>query len=70
MCHALSLLAPKIYDIDLSNEVLYIFVGQSTMKMWTLKVGSKEKLPSIAALWFQGPIVDHLKDLIHKKLGK
>ena len=45
-CHALGLLAPNRYELDLSNEVLNIHFGQGTAKISEVKVGGYEKLPT------------------------
>ena len=36
--NALELLNPKLYGLELSNEVLYILVGQGAAKLQALKV--------------------------------
>ena len=38
-CPSLGLLAPKRYESDLSNEVLYVLVGQRAAKILKVKVG-------------------------------
>ena len=44
--HGLGLLAPKEYELDLSNEVLYSFVGQEAAKIQEVKVDGRKKLPT------------------------
>ena len=41
-CHVLWLLSPNKYESDLSNEVLYILVGQEAVKILEVKVGGRK----------------------------
>ena len=40
---SLGLLAPNRHESDLSNEVLYILVGQEAAKISEVKVGGRKK---------------------------
>ena len=42
--YALELLAPNRYELDLSNEVLYIIVGQEGAKIIEIKVGGQKRI--------------------------
>ena len=49
MFHGLELLAPKKYEIDLSNEILNFDFGQGAAKISKVKVGvGKKHLPTYA----------------------
>ena len=43
-CQGLGLLAPIIYEVDLSNEVLNIHFGQGTAKISEVKVRGRKKI--------------------------
>ena len=43
MFHGLELLAPKKYEIDLSNEVINFDFGQGAAKISKVKVGGRKK---------------------------
>ena len=43
-CFGLSFLAPKRYEIDLSNEVLKIDFGQKTAEISKVKVGGRKNI--------------------------
>ena len=46
--HGLGLVAPKKYEIDLSNEVLKIDFGQGATKISKVKVGVRKKICQIS----------------------
>ena len=43
--HDLGFQSPNRYEYDLSNEVLYVFVGQEAAKISEFKVGGQKNLP-------------------------
>ena len=40
-CHSLGFHSPNRYESDLSNEVLYLLVGQEVAKISEVKVGGR-----------------------------
>ena len=42
-CHGLGFHSPNRYELDLSNEVLYVLVGQEAAKISEVKVGGRKK---------------------------
>ena len=50
-------LAPNRYELDLSNEVVYILVGQEAAKYLRSKLEVKEKIADSAQLEPYAPLV-------------
>ena len=42
-CQGLGFHSPNRYELDLSNEVLYVLVGQEAAKISEVKVGGRKK---------------------------
>ena len=47
-CHSFGLMAPNIYEVDLSNEVLNIHFGQGAAKISEVKVGGRKKICQVS----------------------